>query len=114
MDRAAWSSTRVHQPLTRGEPDSRATAVDQLLAREPAGLPKVDGTGTPLDPRTVPTVFGVADGVWRDYVQIGGVLRTAAVWSDDSGSVMVTCLFGPSDWVTSAEATAIVLSLTQH
>lgn len=61
------------------------------------------------------TVFGRRDGVWREYEYPGGVAKAAAVWTGDgSRTVLVTCIYGPSDWIDSGQAQALLLSLTER
>lgn len=110
---------RVYQPFGLTAPggiDARSRALDRLVDQHPSGLPALSGAGITVDPTTQPTIFGLTGSVWRQYDYPMGVAKVSATWTAwaPSGIVLVTCIYGPADWVSSPEATAIALSLTEY
>lgn len=101
---------RVHQPRASVGVDARLGAVERVIADGPAGLPVGLGPGTGLQPAAQPPVFGFDDSLWQLRSYPDGVARISATTAD-TGTVFVTCLFGPPTWVESDEAGALLLSV---
>lgn len=106
---------RVHQPIAQHGTDGRPATVQRLLANGLDFLPELVEPGVPLDAFTQATVFGSNGGLWQWHTYLRGVAKTATTWTAQrSGTVLVTILYGPEEWIESAEAQAIILALTEH
>lgn len=102
---------RVHQPRAPVGVDPRLGAVERVIADGPSGVPDGLAPGIGLDPATQPQVLGVDDSLWQLHRYPGGSAKVSAT-TMDTGTVLVTCLYGPAAWVDSDEASALLLSVT--
>jgi hypothetical protein len=106
---------RMYQPVPADGSDSRVAAVDRLLALRADGLPTGITAGAPLDASQQATVFGSKGGAWRLASYAGGQAKIVATYSGErSGIVLVVCLYGPPDWIASAQPDALLLSLREY
>ncbi len=104
------AAIRVHQPRAPAGVDPRVGAVQRVIAGAPAGIPEGLAHGVELDPATQPQVFAVSDSLWEQHSYPGGIATISATTAD-TGTVYVTCLFGPAAWVGSNEARDLLLSV---
>jgi hypothetical protein len=101
---------RVHQPRAPTGDDARIQALERAVADGPAGLSDGLSAPTSLHPPTQPPVFGADDSLWQLRSYPGGMAKLSATTAD-TGTVFITCLYGPSAWIDSPEASALLLSI---
>ena len=105
---------RVHRPLEADGSVDLVAAVDKLLRRGPTGLPPGLDEGIALDAAPQPTIFGHRSAVWRLHRWDNGFAKVTAVPEGALGTVLLTVIYGPAEWIDSPDALALVLSLAEH
>ena len=106
---------RVHRSLDADGNVDLVAAVNGLLGRKPSGLPTGLDQGVTIDATQQSTVFGRRSPVWRLHRWDGGFAKVTAVPPEGApGTVLVTVVYGPAEWIDSPEAVALVLSLAEH
>ncbi|HYJ57348.1 MAG TPA: hypothetical protein VEX40_17905 [Mycobacterium sp.] len=102
----------IDQPLL-ATGDRGSVAIERALRLAPVGLPTGMSEPVALDPLTQPSfLFHRTPWQVRSYAT-GSVKCTTAPVSR-TGSVPIVCVYGPTEWLSSAESAGLLVSVVQH
>jgi hypothetical protein len=103
----------VHEPQSLAGADHRISALERVVRAELSELSIDAASGVEPQPSTRPIVLGTSATVWRSYSSASGTVNVAAT-DLGAGIVTVVCQFGPTDWVNSAEAVALLETIVRR